>query len=617
MTPERTATPRAAVRARRRLLAAAAGGALFLGSALALVAGVFTPHATQPPLAYPIQAPNTGNCQDCHGIETTLPGYESLPHNLWSGSMMANAARDPLFWAALDVANHDLPGIGDFCLRCHAPTGWYAGRSEPPGGTTDGCGLLGPIDLPDTPSVRNDFEGLSCHFCHRAMVNPAPPPGELPFYRENGKVWLDDTDCGGQGEPCRRGPYDFPPGGDPPPPHPWAYSPYHRSADLCAACHNVTNPVKNLLLEDGTDTGIKYPIERTHQEWAASDFAPTGATPATCQQCHMPQAPGPGPNYACIFGDTDRTGELARHEFVGGNAWIPEVLKGEYGGPLQLDREQRFDDTIAWTQELLHQAAEVALAVPAEAAAGQPVAAGVRVTNLSGHKLPTGYPEGRRLWIQLRATDAGGTVVWESGAWDPATGVLSDGDAPAKIYRSEPGIWNRNGTAGCDVEDAGGDPIFHFVLNDCIRLDNRIPPAGFTGGADLELRPVGYVYPETFPGSGILVHWDDTSYALDLPPTAHSPVTVRARLLYQTSSKEYVEFLRDQAVANGFPPDCIERDGQPPMVSSRGQYLYDLWTSYGRSAPFEMDAAVGTVYLLLFRGDFETGDTSQWSVSVP
>ena len=42
--------------------------------------------------------------------------------------MMAQAGRDPLFWAALDVANNDVPGIGDFCLRCHSPAGWLDGR---------------------------------------------------------------------------------------------------------------------------------------------------------------------------------------------------------------------------------------------------------------------------------------------------------------------------------------------------------------------------------------------------------------------------------------------------------------------------------------------------------
>ena len=39
----------------------------------------------------------------------------------WGGSMMSHASRDPVFWAALAVAEDDLPGSGDLCLRCHVP----------------------------------------------------------------------------------------------------------------------------------------------------------------------------------------------------------------------------------------------------------------------------------------------------------------------------------------------------------------------------------------------------------------------------------------------------------------------------------------------------------------
>lgn len=603
--------PRASRRSPGRVRARAALAAALLAAAGAARAGVLTPDATQPPLVHPIAppgAPTTGGCGACHGIETVQAGYQALPWNLWAGSMMANAARDPIFWAAVDVANHDLPGAGDFCLRCHAPSGWYAGRSEPPGGSPDGCGLVGPIDAPD-----NDFEGLACHFCHRAMVNAAPPPGQQPVYHENGKLWLDDGDCGGRGEPCRRGPYDYPAGGPPEPPHPWAYSTYHTEAQLCGGCHNVTHPLKTLRDENGSDTGVPYPIERTFREWSLSAYAAPGLQARTCQQCHMPTATGPGAVYACIFGQTDRAGDLPMHRFVGANRWVPEVLRGEYPG---LGRDQQYLDTIAWAGEQLHRAATVALAAPAAAEPGQPLAVAVRVTNLAGHKLPTGYPEGRRMWIRLRALDAAGAVLWQSGAWDPATGVLAQ-DPQLKVYRAEPGIWNRNGTGACDIADEGGNPLFHFVLNDCIRFDNRIPPRGFTGGRDLETRPVGYVFPPS-PVAGQLAHWDDTAYQLTVPPLARSPVTIEAALLYQTSSKEYVEFLRDQAVAHGFPPDCIERASGVPMVSSRGQYLFDLWSLYGRAAPFVVAADTRLVVVgRIFQGDFETGDASQWSAVIP
>ena len=177
---------------------------------------------------------------------------------------MAQASRDPLFWAALDVANHDLPDIGEWCMRCHAPDGWLAGRSEPPAGSTDGCGLVGKLDEPD-----NDFDGVSCHLCHRMQVNRSPPPGtdRRSISRMRSTGWTTAT-CGGQGEPCRHGPYDYPIAGAQPAPHPWAFSPYVEASELCATCHNVTNPAKNLII-DGVDAGIPLP-DRAHATGSGS-----------------------------------------------------------------------------------------------------------------------------------------------------------------------------------------------------------------------------------------------------------------------------------------------------------------------------------------------------------
>jgi hypothetical protein len=600
-------TPPKTPRELRRSVLAVTAGLLFLASVVAVLAGGLTPKGTQPPLVHPIQGPETGGCSICHG-QNWDAARPVEPYDAWAGSLMANASRDPLFWAALDVANNDLPGSGDFCLRCHVPSGWYSGRSEPPGGTTDGCAMLGPIDAPD-----NDFEGISCHFCHRTMVNPSPPPGEEPFYTENGQVWLDDGTCGIKGEPCRHGPYDYPQGGpDFEPPHAWAYSAHFRSAAFCGACHNVTSPVHNLRDETGADTGIPYPIERTYKEWELSAFAPGGTAPTTCQQCHMPLQTGDDV-FACNFGMANqRGGNLRSHQFVGGNRWIPQVLAAEYG--VSLNRLTEFQETIDRAGEMLHQAAELSLTAPPVVQPGQPFPVTVRVTNLSGHKLPTGYPEGRRLWLQVSARDGNGDVVWQSGAYDAATGVLTE-DPQIRIYQAKPGIWN--GVSGqCEVTDSGGQPAFHFVLNDCWKSDNRIPPLGFRGGTDLEVRPVGQVYPETFPGSGELVNWDDAPYQVVIPPGTPGEVTLEARLLFQVASKEYVEFLRDQAVDNDFPDDCTPRI--TPIAASRGEYLFDLWQEHDRAAPFEMDAEVRPLIVgPLFRDGFESGGTAFWSLTVP
>lgn len=569
-------------RARCFLLALAAFG-LVLTAGVSL-AGDVTPDGTQPGLTHPMLEPM--NCQLCHGEYDEDNNVE--PYPTWAGSMMANSARDPLFWAALDVANNDVPGIGDFCLRCHTPGAWLAGRSEPPGGSVDGCSLEGNLD-----EANNDFDGVSCHLCHRMMVNEDPPPGQEEVYFENASFWIDDEDCTTPGSgPCRRGPYDYP-GGVGEPPHQWEFSEYHVDSDMCGNCHNITSPLLTLIDENGVDTGLAFPIERTFKEWQQSDFAKSdgkGESLQSCQACHMPDATE-DPVFACVFQENNRTGDMGTHQFAGGNAWVPQVLKGEYPA---LGRDDAFDATTSWALDMLqNRSAEVEITAPADVAPGETLGISVRVTNLAGHKLPTGYTEGRRMWLNIQARDAEGTIIWESGAYDAATGDLTL-DNQVKVYEAKPGIWNANGTNECDVTDAMGRPEFHFVLNNCWASDNRIPPLGFSGGEDIETRPVGYSYAETFPGSGILVNYDDTAYEIPVPFAAALPLTVEATLNYQTMSKEYVEFLLNQAIENDFPDDCLPRtDGLPGM--SRGELLYDIWERYGRAAPVPMTVAAASV----------------------
>jgi hypothetical protein len=125
------------------------------------------------------------------------------------------------------------------------------------------------------------------------------------------------------------------------------------------------------------------------------------------------------------------------------------------------------------------------------------------------------------------------------------------------MYHIEPGI--SDFLSGITGLPAG--PSFHFVINDTVYLDNRIPPAGFTN-ENFEMigsAPVGYSY-----ANG--QNYDDTQYDL---PGGLAYITIN--LFYQTTSKEYVEFLRDENVTNDW-----------------GQILYDLWVANGRNAPVAM-----------------------------
>lgn len=567
----------------------------------------FTPHATQPGLSYDIMPPDP-QCSGCHGVaggdDDSVRTFRAYP--TWAGSMMANATRDPLFFAALDIANNDLPGVGDYCLRCHTPRGWLMGHVVkpgfgPPNDPVKGaaaCLLNGTYDAPD--DINSDMGGVTCHFCHRMM--PEGPNGEAG-YTENGNAWVDDLACantGGGSPPCRRGPYAYE-DGTAPPPHEWMYSEYHTQSAICGTCHNVSTPdtdqgpLKTLKLADGTDTGHPFPIERTFAEWEQSTYA---ASPATnCQNCHMPNSEAPGAT-ACSTGTNDRTGNLPIHAFVGGNTWVPSIIKGEFGAGLDLSgthRTESLDQTIGWAREMLGTAASVDTTIGSYTppTPGDPgaMSLSVKVTNLSGHKLPTGYAEGRRMWLNVEVRDANGALVFESGAYDAAHAVLTE-DTQARVYETLQGIWNHHGTGACDVEDADGDPMFHFVLNDCVAKDSRIPPLGFTPATTgdpngYDLMPVGAIaYPETTPGSGTLINYDTAPYSLTIPAGTPGPLTATARLYYQTASNHYMEFLRDEAVENAFPAEndlCSGGPNRPyivgPQSKSRGQYAYDLWNN--------------------------------------
>lgn len=601
----------------------------------------FTPHGTQPGLTHALEG--SQNCMGCH---SGGDAQDHFPANGWSGSMMANATRDPLFWAALDVANADgaangAEGIGEWCLRCHTPKGWHEGRvrktvaippghSPLPGEIVDGfqgCLLEGAPDWLDDQD--SDFGGIGCHACHRAMAQG--PMGEAGF-KGNADIWLDDADCNGQPSvgPCRAGPYEYPytytslKWGEVTyfgPPHVWKKSEFHGDSAMCGSCHDVTSPTldtgpfRTLILANGTqkglDTGLAYPIERTYSEWQRSDYAltlfrdgmePDGATvhgevvarTEHCQHCHMRQAEAPEalPDMelqVCNVGGPPRNGNLPMHEFVGGNSWIPKILKGEYPN---LNRADAFDRTSAWATQML---AERTAKVETRATrSGGNLSVQVKVTNLAGHKLPTGYGEGRRMWLDVDVRDANGVSIWRNGAFDPATGDLSI-DAQTKVYEVKQGLWDDN-TGTCRTQDAKGREVFHFVLNNCVAKDNRIPPLGFTGANDPELASYAYSYPETAPGSGISVNHDTTAYVVPLPGAVAWPVTVDARLKYQIASKDYIQFLRDQAVERGFQAEndlCADGPGRPytvgPQDKTRGQYMYDLWANpvYGRSPPLD------------------------------
>ncbi|MGD9546348.1 MAG: FlgD immunoglobulin-like domain containing protein [Candidatus Krumholzibacteriia bacterium] len=491
-------------------------------------------------------------CIACHGEYD--PAVE--PWHNWQGSMMAQAMRDPLYRATLEVAESAVPGAGDLCLRCHTPGGWQEGRS------TDTLGGM---------LLEKDYQGVQCDYCHRLVdpvyvegVSPAVDLeilnglGSIPLEPANGQFVTDPS-------PVKRGPYD-----DAQASHQWLHSEFTLSSDMCATCHDVSNPAFVAGAEPGLyevqaldaphpdgDKRNMFPVERTFSEWSVSDYASGGVYQpqfagdkpdgivSTCQDCHMRDVTGVGSN---VPGSPSRP-DLGIHDLTGGNTFIPDILPIFYP---EVDVAALQDGKTRATAMLTLAATMELTATPVE---GQP-AVTVRITNETGHKLPSGYPEGRRAWLNVKAFDAQDNLVYESGAYDPATGILGH-DEDAKIYQIKPGMSSRMAA----ITGLPMGPSFHFALNDTVYSDNRIPPRGFTNAAFTQVQspPVDYVYADG-------QYWDDTVYRL--PGSARS---VDVTLYYQTTSKEYIEFLRDNNT-----------------VSTLGQELHDAWANNGKSTPVVM-----------------------------
>lgn len=494
-------------------------------------------------------------CQICHG------GYEPEvePAATYFGSMMHHAARDPLFHACLAIAEQDAPSSGDMCIRCHTPGGWLDGRSQP----TDGSRL-----------TQADRDGVACDFCHK-MVDPIYEDGispvedayvlqqldAVPTSFETGQYVVDPSSW-------RRGPFDAPDAM-----HPWLQSPFHQDGDMCGTCHSVSNPAFTRVsgqdyAPNALDTPIAnlddaLPLERTYHEWKFSDYnTPTGVYApefagnkpggyvATCEDCHMRDASGHGCNseFAPLRPD------VPIHDLTGGNTFVPLLVLGLYPGEVD---ETAIMAGIDRARYMLQNAAELEVVVTADA---DSFLAAVTVTNQTGHKLPTGYPEGRRMWINVQAFDQGGAKIYESAAYDSSTAVLTE-DEHATVYEAKMGI--SPGLAAAIGQTAGES--FHFVLNDSTYKDNRIPPRGFTnanydtfGGLPVE-DGVAQRYPDG-------QYWDTRGYPLPAE-TDH----VIATLYYQTMSKEYADFLRDENTTN-----------------DAGDILHALWSTYGKSRPEAM-----------------------------
>ncbi len=478
-------------------------------------------------------------CKMCHA---QTPNGSADPFLSWQSGMMSQAMRDPVFRAALTIANQDVEGVGEFCLRCHAPRGWLEDRSKP----GDASALN-----------AEDMYGVSCDVCHR-LIDPLSDEArklikDVPPSYGNAMMVADPDNA-------VRGPYGDSKGAMP---HNTKQSEYHASSSLCATCHNISNPLQMTDVKTQPVHAANH-IERTYSEWVLSDFAKMGKD-GTCQSCHYKKVEGGG--QASRFGSPKRD-YFVQHGPVGGSIWVQEVNWLLWDGQ-DMDRKA-VDLGKQRALELLKESASLKLTKTG------PNQATLRITNLTGHKLPTGYIEGRRMWINARFFDSAGKLLNEIGKYGAKNDTLLGKPVTAstlldpertRVYECQPGL------SDGQAEKFGQKPgkSFHFVLSDLILKDNRIPPKGFKNSAFEEhlSQPVGATYADG-------QYWDDVPLEL---PVGCAKIVVN--ILYQPVSWEYMQFLVEENKTDDW-----------------GKRLYEAYNKTGQCEPTviaEIEADIASI----------------------
>jgi hypothetical protein len=578
----------------------------------------------------PGQFVNSNYCMSCHGALSGLPfgpvmflpsesgsGANVSPYGEWRWSPMGLAGRDPIFYAQLESefaflqtlpppANEQaITGARNTCLSCHGVMGKRELDIE--SGGNSGDFLLDYLQITDRSDPHFKYgalarDGISCAVCHRIQEDQYPPGvpplqyflehsitgafDAAPRDRINGP-FMDDLISP---QPMENGTGIKP-----------RFERYIASSRMCGSCHVIDVPVV-----DG-QPGQRSIEQATYLEWLNSqyqnEFGTPGPNARSCQDCHMPgsyhsESKGisidqlqqkiaitqdetyPEAEFDLPHDKTivrTRTEGYARHELLGLNVTLLEmfrqfwdvlgVRKEDYMSGSTTDLQDSIDNFVQQAQERTAR-----VEVTSSAAASNQMVADVTVTNLTGHRFPTGVGF-RRLIIELVVQDAQQRVVWASGRTNDL-GVIVDGNGsvlPTEFFMQSGGkqqyqphyevITAQNQVQIYEELTQNADGVFttNFLRRDHNLKDNRLLPIGWTSnGPDPSLN--GRFLASTHPEGDDVIKdpdyengqgKDHVSYQITLPAGVDpTQCTVKATLYYQSTPPYYLSD-RFRAVPDG------------------------------------------------------------------
>jgi len=525
-------------------------------------------------------------------------GEDISPSTQWRHSMMAHAFNDPYYQAKVQEETHLFPELAGFiedkCLTCHSPMGRTNAHHTETGLTKDatcpkddGCYRL------DTASEDMAArEGVSCTLCHQ--IQDSELGTDEAFSGE-----YDIADADEANAFTIYGPYQNPLTG--PMQSNSLYTPvagnHITGSALCATCHTLYTPT--LTVEDSSPNGNNFLEQAPYLEWQNSIYTTGSVQEQQCQDCHMAD-PQPGVYASQIAvqpnGNVNQNwpvrSPFATHSMVGGNTHVLELLR-DYRDVLGITNSTTvagFDEKINQTRKLL-QNKSASIEISSINIADNQLNVDVRVTNNTGHKLPTGYPS-RRVWIQLTVRDGNNRVIFESGAPDANGHISTDTKRldPVCLAIDKPQGFDSSNcyephrdviTAPSQVAiyetvlaDTNGDITQVLLHADSYSKENRIPPQGFTNSQANSIEPqmipagvtgdVDFNADNNQEGSGS----DTVHYRVDVAGQP-GPFSVETKLHYQAIQPSFVNSLHaDAGKVNRFKVMYAEN---PPLVETLAQ----------------------------------------------
>jgi hypothetical protein len=494
-------------------------------------------------------------CLACHNGLTAPSGADVSIGSDWRGSMMANSARDPYWQASVrrEILEHPeaREAIEDECATCHMPMARTIARLRGEKGAIFAhLSSASPRGLGD----RLAHDGVSCTLCHQIAgenlgasdsftggyrVAPASrQPRQMfgPFEIDRGRTAIMRSATGYQPKE----------------------SAHVQQSELCATCHTLFTEA---LGPRGEVVG-RLPEQVPYLEWRHSALA----SGKGCQACHMPVVGHETP-ISSVLGDP-REG-LSRHVFVGGNFFVLRMLN-RYRGELAVQAlPQELDSAASRTVQYL-QSDTARVSIERTQIDADRLLVDVSVQNLTGHKLPTGYPA-RRVWLHLTVRGSDGRIVFESGRLD-SSGAISGNDSDSSPTSVEPHYNQITQANQAQIYEAvmgntGGEPTTSLLHGVRFLKDNRLLPRGFDKvRAAPEIAVMGTASNDAdFSGGG-----DQLRYSIELAGAAgpfqvdlelrFQPISFRwAMNLTQPDSVEARRFVRYYESMAGFSSEVLAR----------------------------------------------------------